>query len=208
MPDPQPVRALISVEALTRNARSAAGVADVRRDAFGHGLALCAPVLTASGLGLLGDGDSSEGEVVDPIQLWGLPGGSGVPVMSLHGSVLSTKILRAGEGVSYGYTFRAAVDTRVALVSGGYAQGIVREVGNRVQVGVAGTTAPIVGRVAMDACVIDIGDLEVACGDEVVFFGDPAAGEPGLAAWTEATGLTGAEIVSLAGARSRRRGVR
>jgi alanine racemase len=69
-------------------------------------------------------------------------------------------------------------------------------------VGVRGASVPIVGRVAMDACVIDIGALEVDRGDDVVFFGDPRSGEPGLDEWTSATGLSGAEIVGLAGARA------
>lgn len=202
MPAPRPVRALISPATLAHNARGMTGVVDVRRDAYGHGLAVCEPVLVEAGLALLTDDDAPAGSPIDPAELWGLPGGGGRPVMSLHGSVLSTKLLRAGEGVSYGYTFRAERDTRVALVSGGYAQGIVRELGNRVHVGVAGGTAPIVGRVAMDACVIDIGGLEVSRGDEVAFFGDPDHGEPALDAWLRATGLTAPEIVSLVGARA------
>ena len=54
--------------------------------------------------------------------------------MRLTGSVLLTKALRAGEGVSYGYTHRADADTRVALVTGGYAQGVVRGLGDRISV--------------------------------------------------------------------------
>lgn len=201
---PRPVRAQISASALSHNARRARGVADVRRDAYGHGLSVCAPLLAEAGLELCTDERETDADLIDAAALWGLPSGGGRPVMSLCGSVLSTKLLRAGEGVSYGYTFRAPRDTRVALVCGGYAQGIVRELGNRVDVGIAGATVPIVGRVAMDACVVDIGGLEVARGDEVVFFGDPAAGLPGLDAWARATGMDPAEIVSLVGARAAR----
>jgi alanine racemase len=92
----------------------------------------------------------------------------------------------------------------VGLVAGGYAQGVVREVGNRVAVRVGDHTAPIVGRVAMDACVVDLGDADASPGADVVFFGDPARHEPSLADWEAATGLRAAEIVSLAGARARR----
>ncbi|MEQ6898423.1 alanine racemase C-terminal domain-containing protein [Microbacterium sp. KR10-403] len=204
MASPRPVRALISLAALAENAHGLWGVADVRRDAYGHGLDVCGPVLAEQGLALWTDEVRPEGPVIDPVRLWGLPGGGTRPVMALRGSVLSTKPLRAGEGVSYGYTFRAELDTRVALVSGGYAQGVVREIGNRARVRVAGQDVPIVGRVAMDACVIDIGATEVDRGDEVAFFGDPRAGDPDLAVWTDATGLGPAEIVSLVGARSAR----
>jgi len=204
MPAPRPVRAQISSSALAQNARRVHGVADVRRDAYGHGLSVCAPLLAEAGLGLCTDEHETDAELIDAAELWGLPAGTGRPVMSLSGSVLSTKVLRAGEGVSYGYSFRASHDTRVALVCGGYAQGIVRELGNRARVGIAGALVPIVGRVAMDACVVDIGELEIARGDEVVFFGDPAAGVPGLDVWVSVTGLSAVEIVSLVGARAAR----
>ena len=124
--------------------------------------------------------------------------------MRLSGRVLSTKRLRAGEGVSYGYAHRAAADTRVALVTGGYAQGVVRMLDGRVQVRVGGVFRPLIGRIAMDVCVVDIADQEVARGDEVVFFGDPREPSPPLSAWTSATGWSAGELVSLVGARVNR----
>ncbi|MBN9187598.1 MAG: alanine racemase, partial [Microbacterium sp.] len=57
--------------------------------------------------------------------------------MSLVGRVLSTKVLLADEGVSYGLTYRAPEDTHIALVTGGYAQGVLRGLGNRVSVSIA-----------------------------------------------------------------------
>jgi alanine racemase len=116
--------------------------------------------------------------------------------------VLSVKPLCAGEGVSYGYTHRAPRDTTVALLVGGYAQGIVRALGNRAYVSIAGERHPIVGRVAMDVCVVDVGTTDVGRGAEAVFFGDPDAGEPSIAEWVEATGLTAREIVTTVGLRT------
>ncbi|GAB2527160.1 hypothetical protein GCM10027064_25350 [Microbacterium petrolearium] len=112
----------------------------------------------------------------------------------LSGRVLQTKPLLAGEGVSYGYRFRATRDTRVALVTGGYAQGVVRALGGHATVMIRGRELPIVGRVAMDVCVVEIGDAEVEAGDEAVFLGP---GHPGaLAAWARATGLTEDELAA------------
>ncbi|KAA9111599.1 hypothetical protein F6B43_02195 [Microbacterium rhizomatis] len=119
--------------------------------------------------------------------------------MRLYGSVLGVKPLLAGEGVSYGYAYRAPVDTHVALVTGGYAQGIVRELGGRVRVVIEGSQHPIVGRIAMDACVIDIGDSEIARGATVWFFGDTSTGAPALSDWTAAVGWTAAELVTSVG---------
>lgn len=140
--------------------------------------------------------------MLSPPALFGLPGGTGTPALRLAGTVLSVKDLRAGEGVSYGYAFRAPADTRVALVTGGYAQGVVRALGGAVDVAIAGERHPIVGRVAMDVCVVEIADAAIRRGDEVLFLGDPARGEPSLAEWVRATGLSAAELVTTVGLRA------
>jgi alanine racemase len=57
----------------------------------------------------------------------------------------------------------------------------------------------------MDVCVVDVGDTPMPRGSEVVFFGDPAEGDPSLAEWTDATGWSAAEIIALVGSRVDRR---
>lgn len=194
-------------------------VADLRHDAWGHGRLPVARTLAAAGVDALlvdetvrdelatelpGVAVAPEGVAsLEPAEVYGLPGSGGVPVMRLSGFVLLAKALKAGEGVSYGFTHRAPADTRVALVTGGYAQGIVRGLGDRVSVSIGGAPCPVVGRVAMDVCVVEIGDTAVARGDEVVFFG-PGADEPDLADWVAATGLTAAELVTAVGLRAQR----
>lgn len=182
------------------SAAGARGYADaaLRADAWGHGERLVLEVLTAAGLSpTVPDDDAA----IDPLTLYGLPGGTAgaAPVLRLHGTVLSVKDLRAGEGVSYGYAYRAARDTRIALVTGGYAQGIVRALGNTADVAIHGVRHPIVGRVAMDVCVIEIADAAVQRGDEALFLGDPAQGEPSLSEWAVTTGLQPAELVTAVG---------
>jgi len=199
-------------------------VADLRRDAYGHGVGFVVEVLaplgiraaqldpasvpTAAAAGVTAVG----GEVtLEPARVFGLPGvelsplgaGDSVsrPVMSLVGSVLSIKALRAGEGVSYNYTHIAPEDTRIALVSGGFGQGVARSLGNRATVEIRGALHPIVGRVAMDVCVVDIGDAQIARGDEVVYFGGAGPAGPALATWVAASGLTAAELVCALGLR-------
>jgi len=130
------------------------------------------------------------------------------PALTLSGWVLSLKRLDAGDGVSYGYTYRAPHETTVALVTGGYAQGVVRALGNSASVLIAGERHPIVGRVAMDVCVVEIGNAGVSRGDEVLFFGDPAFSAPTLGEWTAATGMTAGELVTAVGLRSSREYVR
>ncbi len=193
-------------------------VGDARADGWGHGARAVAVALRAAGVDLVRvdhDALRSLAESVtgltttaepnlDPLSVFGLPGGdpSTRPVLRLSGEVLGTKRLLRGEGVSYGYLHRAAADTRVALVTGGYAQGIVRGLGDHASVTIDGVLHPIVGRVAMDVCVVDIRDADIPRGSEAVFFGDPARSEPDLAEWVAATGLDAAELVTLVGQRS------
>lgn len=218
------VRAFRSRAALAQSARAAvtAGgrVADLRRDAWGHGLLPVAQAVVAAGARavrvdtpLEAEALSLEGVVasidepadIDPLLLYGLPDADGrrstAPVLRLAGRVLSTKPLRAGESVSYGYTFRASEDTAVALVTGGYAQGIVRALGNRAEVEIDGALHPIVGRVAMDVCVVEIGDAEVRLGAEATFFGGRGAAIDALSSWSRVTGLSAAELVTVPGLR-------
>ncbi|MFT4234941.1 MAG: alanine racemase [Microbacterium sp.] len=124
---------------------------------------------------------------------------TGLLARSLRSVVLSTKPLKAGEGVSYGYRHRASRDTTVALVACGYAQGVVRCLGGVAHVDINGVRRPIIGRVAMDVCVVDVDPAlgEVAAGDPVIFFGDGAVAEE-LQVWSDASGLTLAELASRA----------
>jgi len=185
----------------------------VRADAWGHGARFVAhSAIEAGAAGVLADraGAAALSDVVDPRRVLGAGdtldadavfglSGTTTPVMSAHGWVVSLKALRTGEGVSYGYTHRATRDTTVALVTGGYAQGIVRALGNTASVTIAGRRHPIVGRVAMDVCVVDVGDSVVARGDEVAFFGDPRTGAPAIEEWLRATGFSAAELTAAVG---------
>lgn len=199
--------ARVSHAALTHNARRAyaSGCRTYSRslldaDAWGHGAPMVAAVLAAAAILPTDEG------VLDANSLFGLPGGDDacIPALHLHGTVLSTKRLRRGEAVSYGYLFRATRDTHIALVTGGYAQGVIRSLGGSIGVKIGTDIHPVVGRVAMDVCVVDVGDAKVARGDRAVFFGDPNAGEPSLAGWSRASGLRANEIVTMVGLRATR----
>lgn len=193
-------------------------VGDLRADGWGHGAHAVAEALRHAGVERQRGDDSAPADAgsagvtisdepnVDPLTVYGLPGGDvdARPALRLSGEVLTTKVLRRGEGVSYGFTHRAPADTRIALVTGGYAQGIVRALGNAASVTISGTPHPIVGRVAMDVCVVDIGTTAVARGAEAVFLGDPALAEPGLGDWIAATGFGPAELIAMVGQRSSR----
>jgi len=127
------------------------------------------------------------------------------PAMTLRGRLAGVKRAPAGAGVSYDYTYRTAAETTLALVPFGYGDGIPRAASNRAPVSIGGRAYPIAGRVAMDQFVVDVGDAEVAVGDEVVLFGDPAAGVPAVEDWAEACDTINWEIVTRIGGRVVRR---
>lgn len=108
--------------------------------------------------------------------------------MTLQAEILQCKRVPAGSGVSYGHTYVAAEDTTLALVDIGYGHGLPRKAGNRARVSVRGVLCPIVGRVAMDACVVDIGDVPALPGEHVTVFGAPASGALSLADWAATVG--------------------
>jgi len=126
------------------------------------------------------------------------------PAMRVEARLIAVKRVAAGVGVSYGYTYRAASDTTLGLVPLGYADGIPRHVSNTGSVWVNGAVHPIVGRVAMDQFVVDLGESVAAVGDRVVLFGDPAEGYPSADDWAEAASTINYEIVTRLGRRVKR----
>jgi alanine racemase len=127
------------------------------------------------------------------------------PAMELAASVVSTKRVPEGTGVSYGHTYVTQAETTLALVPLGYADGIPRHASNRGPVSIGGSTHRIAGRVAMDQFIVDVGDAPVAVGDRAIVFGDPANGVPSADDWAAAAGTINYEIVTRIGARVVRR---
>ena len=78
------------------------------------------------------------------------------PAMTLRTMVSQCKEVPAGQGVSYGLNYRTAGASTLGLIPLGYADGVPR-VATGGPVRVAGTTYPVVGRIAMDQMVIDLG---------------------------------------------------
>jgi alanine racemase len=127
------------------------------------------------------------------------------PAMRVTAAVLRTVPVRAGEGVSYGYTWRAESDTRLAVIGLGYADGFDRALGGHVSVRIGDRRFPVVGRVAMNAMHVDIGDADVQVGDEAVLWGDPAAGDPAVEEWAAAIDTINYEVVARVGRSVERR---
>jgi alanine racemase len=123
------------------------------------------------------------------------------PAMTLKAGVVGLKGSAAGVGVSYGYRYLTTAQTTLAMVAIGYADGIDRAAGNLVPVQLGGRRFVVAGRVAMDALVLDVGDLEVQPGEYATLFGDAETGVPHIDEWADALQTTSAEIVSRAARR-------
>ncbi|GAB3404180.1 alanine racemase [Schumannella luteola] len=126
------------------------------------------------------------------------------PVMEVSAGIAHVKRVPAGEGVSYGYIHRTTAPTTLALVPLGYADGVPRSASGGARVAIGGVQHPVVGRIAMDQFVVDVGDAAVAVGDRAVLWGDPATGAPSAEDWADAAGTIDYEIVTRVGGRAER----
>lgn len=125
-----------------------------------------------------------------------------VPVMTLRTQVSQVRDVPAGTGVSYGHRHVTSHDTRLALLPLGYADGLPRAAGSAAQVALGAHRFTIAGSMCMDQCVIDVGSLPAAVGDDVVVFG---VGGPSASEWARACGTIGYEITTRIGTRVARR---
>ncbi|NUT34356.1 MAG: alanine racemase [Hamadaea sp.] len=126
------------------------------------------------------------------------------PAMTLRTAVINVKRVPAGTGVSYRHEYVTRRPSTLALLPVGYADGLPRTAEGRAQVWLGGRCCPIVGRIAMDQCVVDVGAQAVAIGDPAVVFGPGCGGEPTAADWATWAGTSPHEILTGAGSRSER----
>lgn len=121
-----------------------------------------------------------------------------VPAMTVKCAVALVKPIRAGEGVSYGHTWVADRDTNLALLPIGYADGVFRTLGGRLEVLINGRRRPGVGRICMDQFLVDLGPgrPDVAEGDEAILFGPGGGGESTAQDWADLLGTIHYEVVT------------
>lgn len=102
------------------------------------------------------------------------------PVMTLKTRVAAVRDLPAGTAVSYGCTRVLERDSRVAVLPVGYADGYFRLFSDVLEVQIREGRAPLLGRVCMDMCMVDVTGIPgVVTGDEAVLYGDQVTVEAG-----------------------------
>jgi alanine racemase len=118
------------------------------------------------------------------------------PAMAVKARVSHVKDLPAGAGVSYGLRYTTVRPARIATVPIGYADGVPRELPERGGTAlVHGRRCPMAGTVTMDQLMLDVGDLPVEVGDEVVLLGRQGDEEITAADWAHAMGTIAYTIV-------------
>jgi alanine racemase len=94
------------------------------------------------------------------------------PVMTWKCRLLQIKDVPKGTPLSYGAIFTTQRDSRIGLIGVGYADGLHRQLSNKMELLIRGKRVPQVGRICMDSTLIDVTDHpEIKVGDEAVIFG-------------------------------------
>ncbi len=112
------------------------------------------------------------------IGLYGIDGSQKIQnqlqkVHTLKATISQIKNVAAKETIGYGRKGKAKKSMRIATISIGYADGLMRSAGNeKFSVLIQGKLAKIIGNVCMDMCMVDVSKIpEAAVGDDVIIFG-------------------------------------
>lgn len=125
------------------------------------------------------------------------------PAMSLKANIIMVKEVEKGTSISYGRIFTTTRTSRIATIPIGYADGYTRMLSNKGKVLIHGQFAPIVGRICMDQCMVDVTDLteDVEVGDEVVLIGKQGDNSISVEDVASTIGMINYELVCIVGKR-------
>lgn len=94
-------------------------------------------------------------------------------VSTLKTTILQIQDVPKGDSIGYGRRSYVDRDSRIAIIPIGYADGLDRHFSNREGIVlINGQRCPIIGNICMDACMVDVTDIEAHEGDTVVIFGE------------------------------------
>ncbi|MEM9059250.1 MAG: alanine racemase [Pseudomonadota bacterium] len=101
----------------------------------------------------------------------GWPFDAARPVVRVESPIIQVRDVGAGETVGYGATFTAERPTRIATISAGYADGLIRALGQGASVYLDGAPLALAGRVSMDLITLDVTGRDCQAGDLVEIIG-------------------------------------
>ena len=118
------------------------------------------------------------------------------PVLQVKARVTQVKTIPAGTGVSYGHKFIAPKELRIAIVSIGYADGVPRNLSNKMQVLVRGRRVQQIGAITMDQLILDISDLpDIQEGEIVTLIGQQGKDKISADEWANELNTISCEII-------------
>ena len=119
------------------------------------------------------------------------------PALSFHTVVTTVKRVPEGSGVSYGFAYRTQKETTLCTLPVGYADGFSRILSGKAEVLIGGRRFPVVGRICMDQCVVDVGDYPASIGEEAVLLGTQENEEITAQEWAEKLKTINYEVVCM-----------
>lgn len=181
-------RAFINTQALREHLGSLRGAhetLDLRANAYGLGLAKTSEIAAEVGFArvVASPGDSEASVLpIDPVSETALTNWWDSPeaFVTFEADVISLKRVGPGTPVSYGYEYRTATATTLALVSAGFSDGVPRTASPGARMSIRGIDFPVAGRIAMDQCILDVGDSPIDLGESVTIWG----ASPTLSDWS------------------------
>nr|WP_051358236.1 alanine racemase [Rubidibacter lacunae] len=118
------------------------------------------------------------------------------PVMQVKARVTQVKTIPAGSGVSYGHLFVTDRPLRVAVVGIGYADGVPRNLSNRLEVLLRGQRVRQIGAIAMDQLMLDVDAVpDVQAGETAVLLGTDGNAAISADEWAQKLGTISWEIL-------------
>ena len=123
------------------------------------------------------------------------------PAMTLRAKISNVKTVSKGTGISYGQIFVTERESKIATIPIGYADGFTRMLTSKAEAFIKGKRVPVVGRICMDQCMLDVTEVEdVKIGDEVVLLGYEA-GQPDADEIGEKLNTISYEVLCMVGRR-------
>jgi alanine racemase len=125
------------------------------------------------------------------------------PAMSFKTRIIQIKTLPQGASIGYDKTFTTQHETVVATLSAGYADGLSRRLSNTGHVLIAGQRCPIIGKICMDLCMVDISGIKqrVKLDDEAVIYGLQGTSSIRIEELAERSGQINYELCCIVGRR-------
>jgi len=118
------------------------------------------------------------------------------PAMQVKAKVTQIKTIEAGTGVSYGYQFIAKEEMKIAVIGIGYADGVPRNLSNKMKVILGDRLVPQIGAITMDQLMLDVSEIpDLEIGEVVTLLGKVGEHQISAEDWANSLGTISWEIL-------------